>query len=354
MYDSIANNIDQEQERYLQARMDEVSRSFALVVPMLEPPFNHHMATAYLLCRVLDNIEDCTQPMSWRRQRFDEFLHLLREPDHASEIVARWEVENWPGLTRDEERMMTLDGGLPLWRIYADLPMAASKSIQRWAATMARGMSDIEDPTQAPRLKQHEEKQVLETPADYNQYCFVVAGTVGHMATELAIQRYDLPQDVSMKLIDNCEACGRALQKTNIIKDFAKDLERGVSFIPDTWLAQADYRPLELAGASKSWQRMVLSDVLTELRNGTDYATALPYYARGYRMAALLCLLPAYETIYLAAQRQERLFTARHEVKISRIKMAQCKRRAKAMLGDNDAIIQYSHVIEAAILREFD
>lgn len=347
------NYLNAEHAAYLHERMEAVSRSFALVVPVLESPFNHYMATAYLLCRVVDNIEDCTQTDAWRFQRFEEFIRLLDEPINAQEIVTSWERRRWPGLTEDEQAMMTVSGGIMLWQIYAGLPEAARQTMRRWTATMARGMRDINDPADSPRLVDHGDNQILETVADYNQYCFVVAGTVGHMATELAAQHYSLNDDISGSLIDDCEACGRALQKTNIVKDFAKDLERGVSFLPGEWMAQVDYAPLKLEGAPSEWTKMVLADLLMELKVGANYAISLPYRARGYRMAALLCLLPAYETIALAAKRHRQLFTAEHQVKISRIQMAQCKRRAKSMLTDNDAIVRYSRRMDESILSQF-
>ena len=69
---------------------------------------------------------------------------------------------------------------------------------------------------------------------------------------------------------------------------------------------------------------MVLGDVLDEFRAATEYVLALPDSARGYRRASLLCLFPAYQTLYLAAQRQEILFTPEHKIKISRPTMARC------------------------------
>ena len=52
------------QRTYLTTTMGRVSRSFALVVPWLEDPLQDYIATAYLLCRVLDNIEDCSETRS--------------------------------------------------------------------------------------------------------------------------------------------------------------------------------------------------------------------------------------------------------------------------------------------------
>ena len=49
---------------------------------------------------------------------------------------------------------------------------------------------------------------------------------------------------VANRLRQTCEACGRGLQKTNIVKDFTKDLDRGISYLPLTWLQEADFRDL--------------------------------------------------------------------------------------------------------------
>jgi hypothetical protein len=92
----------------------------------------------------------------------------------------------------------------------------------------------------------------------------------------------------------------------------------------------------------------VLGNVMDELEESVDYVLALPYNAAGYRMASLLCLLPAYQTLLLAAQRQEELFTPDHHVKISRDTMSQCLLDARSMLVDNDAILRYSREIKNA------
>ena len=71
-------------------QLDKVSRSFALVIPTLEEPLNYYLATAYLICRVVDNIEDCTQSSVWKEERFLEFQHLAIEPTNALTILERW------------------------------------------------------------------------------------------------------------------------------------------------------------------------------------------------------------------------------------------------------------------------
>src|SRR3954447_22323803 len=90
---------------YLEKHLGNVSRSFAIVIPFLEMPLRHYLATAYLLCRVLDNIEDCAQPVTWKQQRFAEFAQLLSNPLDASAILSRWQGESWPALSDHEQRL---------------------------------------------------------------------------------------------------------------------------------------------------------------------------------------------------------------------------------------------------------
>jgi farnesyl-diphosphate farnesyltransferase len=338
---------------YLDTFMNKVSRSFALVIPALEKPLNYYLSTAYLICRVVDNIEDCKQPFEWKQNRFAEFSQLIQKPASAANILAIWEQESWPGLTDNEQQLMGLQDGAMLWHIYARIPTDSRNIIARWTSTMAQGMSQIEDPAQTPQLVQRNGLQILANENDYDRYCYFVAGTVGYMATGLVVNHYGLTEEINMRLTDNSEACGRALQKTNIVKDFPKDLARGICYLPYEWMEEVENTPLSLVGASTSWRQKVIENVLDELDRSMEYIMDLPYRARGYRMASLLCFLPAYQTILLAAQRHKTLFTVDHHIKISRETMAQCIHDAQAMVTDNEAIQQYNQRLRSAIDHEF-
>ncbi len=337
------------QQKYLNVFMNKVSRSFAFVVPCLEEPLNQFTGTAYLICRVADNIEDCEESLAWKKERFAEFLQLLSEPWLAVEVLSGWDREPWPGLTPEEKQLMGLANGLMLWEIYALIPDEPRSIIGRWASVMARGMYQIEDPQEAPWLVKRNGVQVMADEVDYNHYCYFVAGTVGHMVTELVAHHYQLTDGVIDRLLANCESFGRGLQKTNIVKDFAEDLGRGICFLPDEWLRETDYSPLSLAGAPVIWRKKVVADVMEELERATNYIMTLPYMAAGFRTASLLCLLPAYQTILLAVREQEKLFTAEHRVKISHQTLAQCLQDAQSMVSDNDAVLQYSREVNGAV-----
>ncbi len=342
------------EEAYLGRQLGNVSRSFALVLPFVEPPARHYLATAYLLCRVVDNIEDCGRPAEWKDERFAEFLRLLSDPDCAGEVLSGWGREHWPGLNEREARLMGSDDGLMLWQIYAQLPEAPRQIVLHWTSAMAQGMSQLGNPDHCPCFVRRQGVDILREQSDYDGYCYYVAGTVGNMASELIVLQYGLSGEVAGVLNSHAEACGRSLQKTNIVKDFAEDLARGICYLPDTWLNEAEYRPLSLQGATPAWKSMVLADVMTELRGATDYLLALPYEATGYRRASLMCLLPAYQTVLLAAQRHQTLFTSQHKVKISKPAMLQCLVDSQRLLFDNDGIRNYSRELEGAILDRFN
>jgi farnesyl-diphosphate farnesyltransferase len=342
-----------EEVSYLDTWMNKVSRSFAIVVAALEQPLRSQLASAYLLCRVIDNIEDCTAPIAWKNQRFAEIAQLVIEPELAQDILTLWEAEPWPGLTQDERQLMSYRYGSPLWQIYSRFPHEVRSIIHSWTLRMVDGMSRLQDPTYEPKFVQYNSIQVLAAEQDYNQYCYIVAGTVGNLATELVILHYHLSQSVAKDLFANCEACGRGLQKTNILKDFREDLTRGICYLPDEWLREVGYAPLYLEGAIKDWKRKVLDDVLAELRDATDYTLALPYEAAGYRMSSLLCLLPALQTILLAAQNQGMLFTARHPSKISRQTFLECIMDASNLVKNNGEILSYFQQLEQQVRLQF-
>jgi farnesyl-diphosphate farnesyltransferase len=211
-------------------------------------------------------------------------------------------------------------------------------------------MSQIEDPHRDGIMTVRDEVRLPRLESGYNEYCYYVAGTVGHMVTELAIRHYRLDERTADELVRLSEPCGRGLQKTNIVKDFARDLDRGACYLPDEWLALVGHAPLKLAGAPTEWTRQVLVDVVNELREATGYVLALPTSALGYRRASLLSLFPAYQTILLAAQRHEQLFTPAHKIKISRLTMARCVADARSLAGDDEGVRAYGRRAEQAFV----
>jgi farnesyl-diphosphate farnesyltransferase len=343
--------LNAERISYLEKQMDVVSRSFAVVVSCLEQPLRAQFSAAYLLCRVADNIEDCTEPAAWKAQRFAEFDRLLAEPVAAPGTLAVWESFVWPGLTADERKLMGFAAGAELWKIYADIPPFERDIIRRWVWAMSEGMTHLDNPAHEPRFVDRGGVKVLDRRSDYDQYCYIVAGTVGRMATELVVHQYGINGATKRRLVESSQGCGRALQKTNILKDFSEDLERGVCYLPDEWMQTADHAPLAFGGAPQSLKHAVLDDILEDLEVATQYVLDLPTEASDYRMASLLCLLPALQTNLLAAREHAKLFTRDHRYKISRTVLGQCMLDARRMVGDNAQIRSYSDRLQEEIRR---
>lgn len=347
----MANPLSRTQKLYLAAYMNKVSRSFTLVAPQVESPLSEYLAVAYLICRVVDNIEDCTLPYPQKRMYFTEFTHILASPEKAGEVLSRWQQAAWPGLSDDEKEMMGLEKGVMLWQIYAEMPAAYRLSIQEWAGAMAVGMAMVADLDQTGFFIRRNKVRMPVTAVDYDRYCFYVAGTVGRMITELAVTYYEISGADAETLLAYSEACGRALQKTNIVKDFAKDLARGFSYLPDEWLREVDYTPLSLQNVPAWWKKKVLLNVLAELEDSVNYVLSLPKTAVGYRKAGLLMMLPAYQTLLLASQKSETLFTPDHNVKISRPTMSKCVIQAQLMATNDEAIRTYGQDLSQQILQ---
>lgn len=342
------------EKAYLATYMSKVSRSFTLVAPQVESPLDHYLAVAYLICRVVDNIEDCVIPYESKHTRFSEFTSLLESPEHAEAILSKWEQSSWDGLSPDEIEMMTIEDGLMLWQIYAQIPTIYRSSIAEWAGAMAEGMDIVTNLDDDSFFVTHQQIRLPKTAVDYNRYCFYVAGTVGRMITELAITYYKIDREAGQYLLTYSEACGRALQKTNIVKDFVKDLARGDSFLPDEWMQEVNYTPFTLKDVPIWWKKKVLLDVLEELDNSVNYVISLPKTAVGYRKAGLLMMLPAYQTLLLAAKQFKTLFTPEHAVKISRTTMGKCLIQAQMMATNDDNISAYGQELSQQIRKILD
>ena len=147
-----------------------------------------------------DNVEECGQSQAWKKERLDEFMHLLQQPQGAAAQLEEWDKRVWPGLTNDERQMMGVKLGLPLWQIYAAIPDDARGIGGSRIGVMATGMSKLTEPDMRPFFVKRKGVDILETEADYDEYCYYVAGTVGSLASELVVQQYGLPAETAAVL----------------------------------------------------------------------------------------------------------------------------------------------------------
>ena len=300
---------------FCQRLLGHVSRTFAACIRLLPPPVDHQVLVAYLLCRVADTIEDSADlPTADKERLLAHFGACLDEggPDAAplAEAFAQPRIAD-ELLTREADAVL---------REYRALGPAACAAIRPWVQEMARGMAQfarIHSEARPGRLVS------LTSVAELDAYCYYVAGTVGHLLTELfRLHSPRVTERHYARLKSLATSFGLGLQLTNIIKDVADDRNRGWSFVPTQLCSLAGVAPGELLDPHQARQARIVMDSLiakakSHLNDALAYCTALP---RSQYRLRLFCLTPMYFAVrtLALAERDPRLLDASHKVKITR------------------------------------
>jgi farnesyl-diphosphate farnesyltransferase len=227
--------------------LQKTSRTFAVTIPMLPAPTRHEVGVAYLVFRIVDTFEDGARwPSDQRIETIQQLLPLLDAPDpdrtqrFAERCAADPPVEH-PGYV---ELLREIPFVL---RQLDELQDGARKLIRFHAKRSAEGMAEVVSrtgPGSELRLGSLEELR---------QYCYVVAGIVGEMLTELfLLNRTNLAPAAAM-MRERSHLFGEGLQLVNILKDAAADEREGRIYIPPTVDREAvmDLAQSDLAAASE-------------------------------------------------------------------------------------------------------
>lgn len=220
-----------EQRQPLEADLEQLliasSRTFALAIPLLPEPTRREVTIAYLLFRVADTFEDAASwPRAHRIEALDRFGRLLQSPNRGEieEVSRRWAAE----VPCEQPGYQDLLAELPsvLDSFFALSPEAVNL-IRDHTVRTAQGMAGfVARTTDSGELR-------LRDVADLQAYCYVVAGIVGELLTELFL--LDRPQlgPVAPDLRVRSRVFGEGLQLVNILKDSASDATEGRRYLPD-------------------------------------------------------------------------------------------------------------------------
>lgn len=206
--------------------LEKTSRTFALSIPLLPEPTRRRVGVAYLLFRVADTFEDSTRwPRERRVRALEEFRRLLDGPP-GPEVADR--AAEWAGeVPVQRAAYRELLSELPfVQRELRRLAPEARELIGAHTARTARGMAEIvgrTDPDGHLRLRDL---------ADLRRYCYVVAGIVGEMLTELFLLDGPGLAGVAGYLRERAVPFGEGLQLVNILKDSAADAREGRVYLP--------------------------------------------------------------------------------------------------------------------------
>jgi farnesyl-diphosphate farnesyltransferase len=274
---------------YQKAILGSVSRTFALTIPLLPPAIEVVVGNTYLLCRIVDTIEDAAELSPTEKQGLSKlFLEAVLETIPVEAFVKPC-LEALKNYSNTDE--LDLIAHTPtILRILRTFPDKDQAAIGRCVSIMSDGMSHFHGrQTQAG----------LKDLAEFEEYCYVVAGVVGELLTSI-FSNYS-PQFA--KKIQGQEALaidfGQALQMTNILKDSPEDRARGVSWKP----------------ASMS-QHELLKIAYEKLQDSIRYIFLIPENEVGMRRFCFLAFGLAVMTLEKIAAKKE--FNNKSEVKLSR------------------------------------
>ena len=207
--------------QWCRQRLPEVSRTFALGIQALPEPLEAWVTVAYHLCRVVDTVEDDPVLSGDTRQvMFTSFRLALETGEAEAFVEAAALLEPGPDarVCRGLGRLLAA---------FSSFPPEVVRSVRRWVGEMAEGMAlYAQGRTDDGRCVPPRDR------ADLDRYCHYVAGTVGHLLTDLFCLD-DPSLEARRAELERCAgAFGLLLQLTNIVKDVAKDWERGFCFLP--------------------------------------------------------------------------------------------------------------------------
>ncbi|MDI3284407.1 squalene/phytoene synthase family protein [Polyangium sp. 15x6] len=247
--------------------LPRVSRTFALSILSLPEGLSDSLCAAYLLCRVVDSIEDAN-PIApeTRVSLFDAFDALMRgEAGTLTEFEARFADE---AIGMAEADRALCKGSGAVFRVYRALPAADQEAIRPWVLEMSRGMREYAGRADA------EGKTRIRDVADLERYCYFVAGTVGELLTSLFERTVPTAsEEVRKAARSRATRFGLGLQMVNVLKDVAEDLDRGACFLPEDVLARHGVRrDVLLSPEARANGLAAVSEVCTIARRHLDAA----------------------------------------------------------------------------------
>ena len=287
--------------------LPRVSRTFALSIEALPDELREAVRVAYLLCRIVDTIEDARAlPPGLREQLFAGFDDLMagRKSDPA---ILSDHAEHFVEQVADHDvELLTRCGSV--FRRFWSLPPSQQQAVRGPVLRMSRGMRAY---TRRWAKAGH---LVLETDDALEDYCYYVAGTVGELLTALFLDFHPLPHDAAghqavAAVQGDCVSFGIGLQLVNILKDVAEDAARGVCYLPAERLAARGIEPSKLLEpVHRNDGLEVVNEVIElaqgHLRRAIAYTHQWPSNsASGVRLFLIVPLILALRTLALIGSR---------------------------------------------------
>lgn len=293
--------------QFYQQHLDRVSRSFAFCIARLEGEMRDWVSLSYLLCRLLDTVEDAPWASSAEQDAaFEQFQAFLNFPP-TQKMVNEW-AATFPRGIDPGERQLLLESERCFSNLHA-LPAGVKEKIQQPVLNMYRGMRHF------LHQRRGQGGLKLKSLAEVNQYCFFVAGLVGELLTDLVGQRWPgLPHSGGQ--YRDAHHFGLFLQKINLLKDQAKDEKEGRFLVPS--------------------RTELLASVAQDAEGAIRYLQSLPLAEKGFRLFCAWSLFLGLASLpWIERSKLLGLF-----VKIPRIVTERLLGTVEKLIDDNQALVR--------------
>ncbi|MFW2405625.1 MAG: phytoene/squalene synthase family protein [Gammaproteobacteria bacterium] len=267
----------------IQARiLPDVSRTFALTIPQLPDALEVVVANAYLLCRIVDTIEDDPDlNASTKAAYLAEFLAVLEGEADAADFATRL-AERLSDGTKPGERDL-IENTPAVVRITAAFSPTQRQALNRCVEKMAMGMAEFQ---------RNKTLDGLPTLLDLDRYCYFVAGIVGEMLTDLFCEYCPELEPKRDEMMALAVCFGQGLQMTNILKDIWEDRESNTCWLPRSVFDNLDGG---LSGALERQDGHALAPGIEELvgiahahlQSALRYTQIIPKHETGLRRFCL-------------------------------------------------------------------
>jgi farnesyl-diphosphate farnesyltransferase len=278
VWDTATADTARADETVLARLLRDVSRTFALTIPQLPLPLRKVVGNAYLLCRIADTIEDAAALSADDNRRLSlAFSEVVAGRADAQAFAARLLPLLAPGATA-AERELVQETPRVIRELRSFTP-AHQAALARCVAIMADGMAAFQATASTDGLP--------DLPG-LDRYCYVVAGCVGEMLTELFCGYSTEIDRHRATLMPLSVSFGQALQMTNVLKDVWEDRARGACWLPrdvfrDCGFDLSQLRAEHYDERFGDGMRTLIAIAHAHLRDALAYTLLIPPQERGIR-----------------------------------------------------------------------
>ena len=298
---------------YCEQALVDVSRTFSKPIELLPKQLRVALTCGYLLCRVVDTVEDYELLGNQERNAlFTAFIAVLdgeQSPESFSVCFRGF---------ADDDPEIRLAQSLPrVMNVFMSQDAATREASIAWLSEMANGM----------RLYCRRDRPgvltAINTVSDLERYCYFVAGTVGHLITDLFTHWMGSSGSaLEPELRARCESFGIGLQLVNILKDVTEDFARNRCYVPRQLcqiegFAREDLLAVEHRQQAHRALAQMFERAGEHLGKAFEYVLLIPAQQVQLRLFCLLPLWMALETLVVAIG-NDAVLIADRPVKISR------------------------------------